>query len=45
MEIAYVVKDAKRWEVEPDRTASEFDGDYYRKLLDKTWEEAAYVFR
>ncbi len=45
MEIGYVVKDAKRWEVEPDRTASEFDAVYYRKLLEKAWEEAAYVFR
>ncbi len=43
MEIGYVVKDAKRWEVEPDRTASEFDAGYYRKLLDKAWEEVAYV--
>jgi DNA polymerase I len=45
MEIGYVVKDAKRWEVEPERTASEFDDDYYRKLLEKAWEEVAYVFR
>lgn len=44
MEIGYVVKDAKRWEVEPDRTASEFDAGYYGKLLDKAWEEVAYVF-
>jgi hypothetical protein len=44
-EIGYVVKDAKRWEVEPDRTASEFDAGYYRKLLDKAWEEVAYVFK
>jgi DNA polymerase, archaea type len=44
MEIGYVVKDAKRWEVEPDGTASEFDVGYYRKLLDKAWEEVAYVF-
>ncbi|OPY53540.1 MAG: DNA polymerase 1 [Methanosaeta sp. PtaU1.Bin112] len=44
MEIGYVVKDAKRWEVEPDRIASEFDADYYRRLLKKAWEEAAYAF-
>jgi len=45
MEIGYVVKDAKRWEVELERTASKFDADYYGKLLEKAWEEAAYVFR
>ena len=27
MEIGYVVKDAKKWEVDPARTASEFDAD------------------
>ena len=32
MEIAYVVKDARKWEVDPARTASEFDSVYYRML-------------
>jgi len=45
MEIGYVVKDAKRWEVDPERTASGFDAGYYRKLLQKAWEEAAFVFQ
>jgi hypothetical protein len=44
MEIAYVVKDAKKWEMDPARTASEFDADYYRGLLEKAWVEAAFVF-
>jgi hypothetical protein len=44
MEIAYVVKDAKKWEVDPARTASEFDAAYYRGLLEKAWAEAAFVF-
>lgn len=44
MEIGYVVKDAKRWEVDPERTASEFDTGYYGKLLEKAWVEAALVF-
>jgi DNA polymerase I len=44
MEIGYVVKDAKKWEVEPERTATEFDAGYYRKLLKKAWEETAFVF-
>jgi len=45
MEIGYVVKDAKKWEVDPERTASGFDAGYYRKLLQKAWEEAAFVFQ
>ncbi|MHB8118129.1 MAG: DNA polymerase domain-containing protein [Methanothrix sp.] len=44
MEIGYVVKDAKKWEVEPERTASEFDIGYYGKLLEKAWEEVGFVF-
>ena len=44
MEIGYVVKDAKKWEVEPERTASEFDAGYYGKLLEKAWEEVGFVF-
>jgi hypothetical protein len=44
METGYVVKDAHNWEVDPERTASEFDAGYYRELLEKTWGEAAFVF-
>ena len=44
MEIAYVVKDAKKWEVDPARTASEFDAGYYRGLQEKALGEAAFVF-
>jgi len=43
MEIGYVVKDAKRWVVEPQRTAEGFDARYYRKLLDKAWKEVDFV--
>lgn len=39
-----MVRDAKKWEVEPERTAAEFDAGYYRKLLEKAWGEAAFVF-
>ena len=35
MQIAHAVKDAKKWEVDPARTASEFNADYFRKLLEK----------
>ena len=44
MEIAYVVKDAKKWKVDPEKTASEFDAGYYGGLLEKAWNEAAFVF-
>jgi DNA polymerase I len=43
MEISYVVKDAKKWEVDPAITASKFDAGYYRGLLEKAWGEAAFV--
>ena len=33
MEIGYVIRDARRWEVDPERTASKFDAGYYRGLL------------
>jgi DNA polymerase elongation subunit (family B) len=35
MEIGYVMKDAKKWEVDPEGTASEFDAGYYGGLLEK----------
>jgi hypothetical protein len=38
MKIGYVVKDAHKWEVDQERTASEFDACYYRGLLEKAWE-------
>ena len=44
MQISYVIKDAHKWEVDPERTASEFAATYYRGLLEKAWEEAAFVF-
>ncbi len=44
MEIGYVVKDSGRWEVDLEECASEFDAAYYRKLLEKAWEEVAFVF-
>ena len=43
MEIGYVVTNAAKWEVDPERDASEFDAGYYRKLLEKAWEEVAFV--
>jgi len=44
MEISYVVRDAKKWDAAPERTAREFDASYYRKLLEKAWAEVAFAF-
>ena len=44
MEIGYVVRDARKWEADPERTARGFDAGYYGKLLEKAWDEAAFVF-
>jgi hypothetical protein len=44
MEIGYVVRDARNWEVDPKRTASKFDAAYYRGLQGKAWAEAAFLF-
>ena len=44
LQIDLVVKDVKKWEVDPARTASEFNADYFRKLLEKAWEEASFIF-
>jgi hypothetical protein len=45
MEIGYVIRDARKWEVDPEITASKFDAAYYRGLLEKAWTETAFVFR
>ena len=38
------MKDAKKWEVGTERNASEFDAEYYGRLLRKAWDEVAFVF-
>ena len=43
MEIGYVVGDSASWDVDTEMDASRFDSGYYRKLLEKAWEEVAYV--
>jgi len=45
VEIGYVVRDAKKWEADPEKTARGIDAEYSRKLLEKAWKEAAFVFR
>jgi hypothetical protein len=42
-EIGYVVRDAGRWVVDIERDASGFDIEYYEKLLEKAWQEVAFV--
>ena len=44
MEIGYVIRDAHKWEVDPERTASKFDAVYYSGLLEKARGEAAFVW-
>ena len=41
MEIGYVIRDARKWEVDPERTASKFDSVYYGGLLEKAWGESS----
>ena len=45
MEIGYVVKDSSKWEVDTERDASEFDAEYYRKLLEKAWKEVSFSLK
>ena len=40
----YVVTDAAKWKVDTERDASEFDAGYYGGLLEKAWDEVAFVF-
>ena len=44
MEIGYIVTDAAKWEVDAEKDASDFDAGYYAKLLEKAWDESAFVF-
>ncbi|MEI6105117.1 MAG: hypothetical protein WCP70_14355 [Methanothrix sp.] len=44
MEKGYVVKDAKKWEVNTERDASDLDAEYYERLLGEAWGEVAFVF-
>ncbi|NYT01427.1 MAG: type B DNA-directed DNA polymerase [Methanosarcinales archaeon] len=44
MEIGYVVRDGRRWSVETEWDARDFDIGYYRTLAEKAWKEVAFVF-
>jgi hypothetical protein len=43
MEIGYMIRDAKKREVDTERDASEFDVGYYWKLLGKAWDEVEFL--
>jgi len=45
MEIGYVVTDAVKLDVDIERDASEFDAGYYGMLLEKAWDEIAFVLQ
>lgn len=45
MEMGYVVVDAGGWEVEAEENATHFDVRHYAALLEKAWQEVAFVFR
>jgi len=42
--ISYVVRDARKYKVDPVWSAESFDLPYYRDLLDKAWGEISYAF-
>ncbi|NLD56928.1 MAG: type B DNA-directed DNA polymerase [Methanomicrobiales archaeon] len=43
MKIAYVVRDAGRYQVDPVWDAGTVDAAYYRGLMEKAWKEIAYA--
>jgi DNA polymerase I len=43
MKIQYVVRDARRYQVEPLWSASSIDVAFYRSLVDKAWEEVSFA--
>ncbi len=45
MEIQYIVSDHKKWEVEIDIGEGEPDYEFYKKILDKAWEEIDFALR
>jgi len=42
--VSYVVRDARKYKVDPVWSAESFDLPYYRDLLDKAWGEISYAF-
>lgn len=44
MMIRYIVRNARRYQVDPEWAAAGFDIPYYRGLMEKAWKEIAYAF-
>jgi DNA polymerase, archaea type len=44
MKIRYVVRDARRYQVDPEWAADRFDIHWYLGLMEKAWKEIAYAF-
>jgi len=44
MKIRYIVRDARRYQVDPEWRAKTFDVPYYRSLMEKAWNDIAYAF-
>jgi DNA polymerase, archaea type len=44
MMIRYIVRDAHRYQVDPEWAAKDVDIPYYRGLMEKAWKEIAYAF-
>jgi hypothetical protein len=44
MEIGYLVRDARKWKIDSERTASEFDAGYYGGLLGKAVDGGGFCF-
>jgi DNA polymerase I len=44
MKIRYVVRNSRRYLVDPEWSAETFDIPYYRELLERAWADIAYAF-
>ncbi|NMB77730.1 MAG: type B DNA-directed DNA polymerase, partial [Methanomicrobiales archaeon] len=44
MQIRYVVRNARRYEVDPEWAAASYDIPFYLALMEKAWKEIAYAF-
>jgi hypothetical protein len=40
-----VIRDARKWKVDPERTVSEFDPGFNGGLLGRAWTEIAFLFK
>ncbi|RLF80747.1 DNA polymerase I, partial [Thermococci archaeon] len=45
MDVSFVIRDARRWIVDPPWRASGYDENYYLKLIDKAWKEISFALK